>query len=282
MKIAYCSDLHLEFGDIELKNDENVDVLIIAGDLLLTEFLHNNVPEDVKPTDILFDKNWGQSRSLAFRFRSFLDRINKEFPKTFIIAGNHEFYHGKWFATLDYLRDEYSRYSNIVFLENNYEIIDDVVFIGGTLWTDMNRCDPGTLFSIKYALNDFSLIRNDKKKFSTLTPEDTVIRHRKTLKFIENTVNKFKDKINIVIGHHSPSNLSIHPKYKDDYEMNGGYSSSLTQFIYDHSQIKCWLHGHTHMPFDYFLGDTRILCNPRGYASREQSAKNFELKIIEV
>lgn len=276
MKIAYSGDTHLEFGDIHLKNTENVDVLIIAGDLLLAEFLHNNPDEDSECDDF-----WGQSRTYAFRFRKFLERINTEFPKTFIIAGNHEFYHSKWDATLDYLREEYSKYSNITFLEDNYEIIDNVVFIGGTLWTDMNKSDPMTLYITRNGLNDFGLIRNENK-MRTLIPEDTVIRHKKTLKFIQKTVNKFKDKINIVITHHNPSKLSTHPRYIDDYEMNGAYSSDLDNFILDNPQIKYWIAGHTHHPFDYMIGNTNILVNPRGYAKREEAAINFQLKYIEV
>jgi predicted NBD/HSP70 family sugar kinase len=29
--------------------------------------------------------------------------------------------------------------------------------------------------------------------------------------------------------------------------------------------IKCWVHGHTHSTHDYMIGNTRVLCNPRGY-----------------
>ena len=30
-------------------------------------------------------------------------------------------------------------------------------------------------------------------------------------------------------------------------------------------QPKYWIHGHTHIPCQYDLGDTRVVCNPRGY-----------------
>ena len=33
MKIAIASDVHLEFGDLILKNEENADVLILSGDI---------------------------------------------------------------------------------------------------------------------------------------------------------------------------------------------------------------------------------------------------------
>ena len=37
MKVAYCSDLHLEFAPISLKNTEGADVLILAGDICMAE-----------------------------------------------------------------------------------------------------------------------------------------------------------------------------------------------------------------------------------------------------
>jgi hypothetical protein len=30
--------------------------------------------------------------------------------------------------------------------------------------------------------------------------------------------------------------------------------------------VDLWVHGHTHDSFDYRVGTTRVLCNPRGYA----------------
>jgi len=33
MKIALASDIHLEFGDLDLTNDDNADVLILSGDI---------------------------------------------------------------------------------------------------------------------------------------------------------------------------------------------------------------------------------------------------------
>ena len=41
MKVAVCSDLHLEFGTIELKNTESADVLILSGDICLAFYFIN-------------------------------------------------------------------------------------------------------------------------------------------------------------------------------------------------------------------------------------------------
>jgi Icc-related predicted phosphoesterase len=86
----------------------------------------------------------------------------------------------------------------------------------------------------------------------------------------------------VVVGHHAPSKASTHPRYKTEVVMNGAYSSRLDQFILDNPQIKLWTHGHTHEEFDYTIGSTRVVCNPRGYINHEDRADNFKLKYVEI
>ena len=86
----------------------------------------------------------------------------------------------------------------------------------------------------------------------------------------------------VVVGHHSPCKQSTKPQYEKDVIVNGAYSSDLTEFILDHPEIKLWTHGHTHHEFDYMIGSTRIVCNPRGYDGYEGQADNFKLKVVEV
>jgi Icc-related predicted phosphoesterase len=95
------------------------------------------------------------------------------------------------------------------------------------------------------------------------------------------TERKFEEKF-VVVGHMAPSKISIHPKYKDDHIINGAYTSDLSEFILDHPQIKLWTHGHTHEDFDYQIGSTRIVCNPRGYIGYEPRADNYKLKYVEI
>jgi Icc-related predicted phosphoesterase len=271
MKIAYCSDLHLEFGDLDLKNTENADILIIAGDTVLVDFLHTYPKEKNVAGDVI-----GKKQFYANRFRAFFDRISEEFPHTLIIAGNHEFYHGKWHDSLDHFRKEINHYPNITFLENDSLILDNVKFIGGTLWTDLNNRDPITMYDITGKMNDYNLIRNDRNEYGRITAHDTIIRHKTTLDYILNSVSS--KRINIVISHHAPSFQSVAEKYRGNHVMNGGYCSALERIILDHSQIKYWIHGHIHTQFDYMIGNTNVLCNPRGYWGEQESANNFTLK----
>ena len=64
--------------------------------------------------------------------------------------------------------------------------------------------------------------------------------------------------------------------------MNGGYCSDLSETILDNENIKYWVHGHVHDDFDYTIGETRVACNPRGYAKYEQRVHTFALKTLEV
>jgi DNA repair exonuclease SbcCD nuclease subunit len=207
----------------------------------------------------------GRRQQAAQRFRDFLKRCSFQFPHVIYIAGNHEFYNGKFYAGIDYLREESAKYPNVYFLENDTKVIDDVTFIGGTLWTDMNKGDPLTMHAIEGMMNDFRIIKNDKRNYASMSARDVAGRHARTLGYFRSVLAEQHDKKFVVVGHHSPSFQSIHPTYAHETLMNGGYHSDLSEFIMDHPQIKLWTHGHTHHPFDYMIGETRVVCNPRGY-----------------
>ena len=268
MKVALCSDLHLEFADIDLKNTENADVLILSGDICVVKELP------------YADSDKG------FRFRQFFKRCASEFPHVIYIMGNHEHYNGDFQKSGDIIRNEFSQYDNVYFLDKEIKVIDNVTFIGGTLWTDMNKEDPITIWDIGNKMNDFRVVINSARKVGTsdraarFLPDDAVEDHKAMLEFISKNIPAVGECV--VVGHHSPSKQSIKPQYRDDYHMNGAYSSDLESFILDRPQIKLWTHGHTHDPFDYMVGSTRVLCNPRGYHGYEECADNFQLVYVEV
>ena len=275
MKLAICSDLHLEFADITLKN-EGADVLILGGDIMTAQELHDFKADDTKFVDEL------TRRGVAERYRDFLARCSAEFHHVIYIAGNHEFYHGKYPDAYSYLEEECQAFNNVYFLEQGKKEICDVTFIGATLWTDMNNEDRNTLLMIQEMMNDYRVIRNSDRNYSRLKPLDTVARHKNTLNYIKSVVDAEPNKKYVVVGHHAPSRKSIKPKYAEEVEMNGGYSSDLEDFITARPQLVLWSHGHVHSYHDYTVGNTRIFCNPRGYEGYESIAHSFELKYVEV
>ena len=275
MKIAICSDVHLEFATIELDNYENADVLILAGDICLASKLPAS------------DSPYASSNRSSDTFHSFFQDVSKKFKDIIYIAGNHEHYQGDFAKTYSILKDELAYLPNIHILDKETITLGDITFIGGTLWTDFNNEDPVTMFSIRNMMNDFIQVRNSARQSAIdvaprFTPDDAFADHCKMLKAILNTTDADPNGKFVVVGHHAPSRQSTHPRYANDELMNGGYSSRLDFIIEDRPQIKLWVHGHTHEPFDYNIGLTRIICNPRGYEGYEQRADDFQLKFIEI
>ncbi len=61
-----------------------------------------------------------------------MEKINAEI---IYIAGNHEFWEGDYYECLDYLKSDAPK--NVTFLHNDIKVLDDYLFVGSTLWTDV-------------------------------------------------------------------------------------------------------------------------------------------------
>ena len=278
MKIAVCSDLHLEFGDLDLENTENADVLILGGDIFVAEDLNYLEPA---PIDEVLMPNRMSLR--ARRYYDFIERCCKRFPHVVLITGNHEHYHGDFAETHWILRKVFADFTNLYILDKQFTIIDNVVFFGGTLWTDMNSEDPHTMLTNRGLMNDYNCIKNTSQEgMKVFMPQDSIDDHKKFLTELEKVLGVYPTQPTVVVGHHAPSKVSTHPRYKTETIMNGAYSSNLDNFILDNRQIKLWTHGHTHEDFDYMIGTTRVVCNPRGYDGYEDKADTFTLKYVEI
>ncbi len=283
MRIAVASDLHLEFGLISLENTENAEVLILSGDICVANDVLDRDPYQKK-----FDDKSG-------KIHLFFQECCSRFKNVIYVAGNHEHYNGDFAETIAGLRERLGYLINLHILDKESVIINDILFIGGTLWTDMNKEDGITIMHMKSMMNDFRMVENSARKthykdtlgnshvrIARFTPDDAVEDHKKMLEYVKIMIEGKHDQKFVVVGHHAPSKASTHPRYVDETIMNGGYSSDLSEFILDHPQIKLWTHGHTHENFDYLIGSTRIVCNPRGYINYEDSADKFTLKTVEI
>lgn len=298
MKIALASDIHLEFGDLIIKNDQQADVLVLSGDICTAKVFKHKPKERMAVKD-------------------FFRRCSFQFPHVVYVLGNHESYDFDIAKTYERLKAELADLPNIHLLEKETWEHDGITFIGGTLWTDMNKCDSITKWHCGQRMNDFRLITNSNRKThhknvvyaknpdgsgmhlkdangelviervdhyeksSRWSVEDSIDDHNKMIDYIKHTVDD-KSKKYVVVTHHAPTPLSIHEMFKHDSLMNGAFCSDLSEFIMDRPQIKLWTHGHMHNVSDYMMGETRVVCNPRGYVKYEQRAKEFELQYLEV
>jgi Icc-related predicted phosphoesterase len=264
MKISVASDLHLEFGSVEIKNHDQAAILILSGDIVPVHCFRQT-----------------SQRRIAQSFRDLINQASKDFEHVIYVAGNHEFYHGSWTGSLLDLRLECAQWHNVHFLERETVTLQDTLFVGGTLWTNMNKGDPLTLHAVRDMINDFKIIHNDNHG-RHLTPQDTVDRHDQTVDFFRCILEHNPHTNTVIVTHHAPSTLSIHKQYQGDTVMNGAYCSDLSQLMLDHDNLKLWTHGHMHTTSDYTIGQCRVICNPRGYLGWEARAHDWQLVTVEL
>jgi predicted phosphodiesterase len=275
MKINVISDLHLEFSDLRLPGG---DILILSGDVCEARKLKRDMYD---PMNITLPHERSDLR--PDRWYRFMAEECAKYREVIYVMGNHEHYGFQYHKTYQHLLENLP--NNVVLLENQTHTVDDVTFIGCTLWTDMNKEDPLTMYHMTSMMSDYrqiTMFNEAKSIYHRLQPERTVADHYRSRDYIRTVVEGQYDKKFVVVTHHAPTKVSTHPKYQHDTLMNGAYSSDLTEFILGHPQIKLWTHGHTHDPFDYMVGSTRVVCNPRGYHGYESQADTFDSQLIDI
>ena len=233
MLIRYFSDLHLEQMTIE-------DVIIFLREIPTGDFDEICVcAGDIgNPQEKQYD--------------IFMTFISKKFRKTFIIAGNHEYYHRPISATNTILENYFTKFDNVTFLNNKYEYYEDHCFIGCTLWSKITNIQYPT--QDVYAIADFTQdMYNDMNE--------------QCVEFLCKTIEKQKCKC-VVITHHLPLYELIDAKYKT-MKMQ-----AYNQWLYCdmnndierlRTKIACWIYGHTHSSSVKKVFGIPFLCNPAGY-----------------
>lgn len=232
MKLHILSDLHIEFGDLKIPNVDS-DLTILSGDIYIGTKGLNWIKHNFKNKEVVY------------------------------VLGNHEYYHCVMPEVCDILIKE-TKNTSIHVLENDELIIDDVVILGCTLWTNFELYGDAEVAAnyAKSVMNDYNLIKC-MPGYRSLDPSDTIGFYNKSFNWLSKKIKEHKDKKIIVVTHNAPSTKSCLAKYKNDL-LTAAFVVDLEEFIND-SNIKLWIHGHIHSVADYMIGNTRIICNSRGY-----------------
>ena len=248
MKIQLISDLHLEMlqrnwpGERLIAPMPGADVLVLAGDIA-----------DGAHACKLF-AHWPSEKKVPIIY----------------VAGNHEHYGHVMDPMLQKLR-EGAALNGIHFLENDGVEIDGVRFLGATMWTDYglrkDRSQRELMDVCARRLNDHRLIRKGRSLFE---PEDALARHEQSRQWLQAELAKPFSGQTVVVSHHGPHPLSVHPRYGDD-DLSAGFVSDLTDLM---PGVDLWLHGHVHDSFDYEVGKCRVVANPAGYVRNRSYARD--------
>ena len=244
MKLHVLSDLHTEFADFSPPGTD-ADVVVLAGDIGVG----------------LAGIEWA-----ARRFT--------ETPVIYV-PGNHEFYDHDIGLTNEL---KVTAPANIHVLNNDKLEFDGVRFLGCTLWTDFKLYGEGEAWSSRQrarrSILDFTSIRSGKRRF---TPEDSVDLHETSKTWLVGELKRKIEGPTVVVTHHLPASTSVAKRYAND-PLNPAFASGLEDVI-EKYRPALWIHGHTHVPCDYELFHTRVVCNPRGYPS-ESSGDKFAADLV--
>jgi predicted phosphodiesterase len=235
MRLQILSDLHLEFGDWA-PPDVQPDLVILAGDI------HS------KQHGVVWAKK---------HFKC---------PVVYVL-GNHEFYGNNLERAPRKLKEKAAD-SNVHILKNEAFILGDVRILGTTLWTDyrLTGNQPLAEWDASQKMSDFKHIRTST--YRKIRPTDILKEHLNAKSFLEEALDMPFNGRTVVVTHHAPTALSIHPRFKEDgTHLSSAYASHLERLM-GGDRAALWVHGHTHDNFDYDVYGTRVVCNPRGYAPK--------------
>lgn len=301
-KFQVVSDLHLSAGTYQIDHEttiydlltpkEEVDGLIFAGDLAPIMHLAHNESRIESLSEFLEGVCKCEGKSQFFK--DTYDWLSS-YKKVIYVAGNHEYYSSSYHSdgltieTMDKIANRILP-PNVEYVGDKNRVIEymGVTFICSTLWAEGSQKSHEIQF-IKSMLNDFILIPQfDYDKMIRLFYRNVewiknVLSIRSSQAILEKSQSPDYIDRTIVVTHHTPSPKSIHPRFAKS-EANGAFTSNLEYLIERHPEIDYWIHGHTHDSFDYEVGHTRVICNPRGYQyNRGVENEEFEMiKIIEI
>ena len=232
MKLRILSDLHVEFEDFEPPPAE-ADAVVLAGDIHLR---HHG-----------------------------LDWARDKFPDlpVLYVLGNHEYYGRAMPAHLEKLKSMAAG-SNVNVLENEALGIGGVTFLCCTLWTDfaLHGNSPLHEFTAWQVMTDYRVIRVSPT-YRRLRTRDTAALHRRSATWLAETARQHRGEKIVVITHHAPSIASLPEDFRGN-PVSAAYASNRDELV-EQCGAELWIHGHLHSQSDYSIGDTRVVCNPRGY-----------------
>lgn len=244
MRLQLLSDLHLEFSpELELDIDPTVDAVIVAGDICS-----------------------GTERGFQYLRR----QVRQTIP-IIAVAGNHEFYNRNWQEERARAHEAAPLYA-IHWLDDGAVVLGGVRVLGSTLWTDYEIFGADkreqAMRAAGLGMSDHIAIKADAEPERNFSPSHALDAHRASVAFLDRAMAQPHDGPTVVVTHHGPHMRSIAPKFATSI-ITAAFISDLSVLIEMH-QPAVWVHGHTHVTFDYSVGATRVLCNPHGYPNENR------------
>ena len=122
-------------------------------------------------------------------------------------------------------------------------------------------------------LADHKLIQiKSAGNYSKFKPENALLLHESEKRWLEEQLTKPFQGKTVVVSHHAPHPVCIHPDYPNS-PIGAAFYSNPEELIIKYD-IDLWVYGHTHSNLDAVVYNTRIVSNQAGYPG--ENAKNFD------
>lgn len=178
------------------------------------------------------------------------------FHYVFYVPGNNEYYlpeKGNFkFIPFERLRAQLrqleEKISNLVIFDQTSVRIDDVLFIGCTLWSDLQETRFPRFFM----------------KIPDMTDARYRFLHAADLKYIKEMLSYCAEKKlkSIIVTHHVPSFTPMTEK-QSQFKYKNLYASNLEALIVESAPLY-WIYGHIHQNSVVEIEKTKLLCNQHG------------------
>lgn len=240
-RVYFVSDIHHELR----KDKKKSEIDIIPDDSTTTNYLAlcGDIGNPFKPN-----------------YENFIRRHSGRFKHVFVIAGNHEYYSHRKKRTMietdEKIRKIASECTNVTFLQTDTFVIDDTMFIGCTLWTEVDDY-------AKVIMNDYSKIYVATRR-QLLKPDDILKLHTTMKKWLATTIDDSTAPQIIVLTHHAPSSLMLGENSK---QFERYYSSSCEHLF--KPPVIAWISGHTHECVDVRINGIQSVSNCFGYPGQK-------------
>lgn len=239
MIVEYYSDIHFEFRrenhawepdniNFEDKTDR---ILVLAGDIGAV----------------------GDVRMCVKYYSMFYKHV-------IFVPGNHEYYGTDFRTQRESYLSMFDGIDNIHVLEKSGVVIDGVLFVGGTMWSDMHN-DPFNLCYIHKYINDFRTIRVDGDPISAAVMKNE---YNSTVDAIRKSLKEHTDKKKVVVTHFPPSSTCRDTYKYPIMDIVGSYFyPDVPEDLFEMADY--WIYGHSHDDIRTVIHDCKIVSNQIGY-----------------
>jgi Icc-related predicted phosphoesterase len=191
------------------------------------------------------------------------DRVCPYMPVV-LVPGNADFFGSSIYEDSLAAAEQAEAFSDLYLLMGTSALVGGIEFFGDTLWSDFALSGDlkGSVRAATEQLTDYKRIKLRRQPIQRFNPKVARKFHENARRTIEVFLCSRSPFPKVIVTHYAPSARSVPEEWRRDH-VASSMASNLEHLI-ERYRPAAWVHGHVHNSCDYWIGETRILCNPKG------------------